>query len=92
MSKKSLVFYNKDFDVKHLQFLIKVGDSHVQQIEQWAELKLYDNAHTYATKLEAIVEVMESIYCFYNGGGADQEFCKPILTRFNSFKKLVKNV
>lgn len=66
-----------------------------KQRKQWIDMGSYDLASEYQIKLETLVELMENIYCFNVGGGANQDFNGrlgrgALDKRLDSFKKVVK--
>lgn len=86
-------FHNPDFNLKHLQFLYKRALDHEKSMAQWKKHEVWHYVHEYACKLEAVVELMESIVVFHLGSGLDQSWDKPsIHGRLHSFDKFFKGV
>jgi len=79
------------FKQKHLSLLYKTGEDHLQQIEQWKRTECWDEVARYDAKLEAIVELLETIIVFNHGDGLDNfrspgRKQKTIRERFESFE------
>lgn len=84
--------YNKDFNKNQVVFLYKRGEEFIQQIEQWKRYEAWERVSHYNSKLEAIVELLESIFVFHHGDGIygfkyGEKKVNSIIDRFLSFKQ-----
>ena len=62
-------FHHEEFTLKHLKVLWLQAKDHERMLNQQARLGFYPSTVTYEAKLDAIVELMESITVFSVGGG-----------------------
>lgn len=82
--------HNKTFNKKHLKFLYDKSDEHQEMVQQWRDMGDWERALYYQTKMEAIVELMESIQCFHVGLGANAvQHLPSVQQRLYSFKDIV---
>lgn len=87
--------HNKLFNKQQLQYLYQIGEAYLDQAKAWDNNYNHTNiVHENIKKLEAIVELLESIIVFYHGDGIDafnnkKEKRKSLIERFNSFKSFL---
>lgn len=85
----------KEFKSVHIDFLLQCGDHYLQQIHQWASFSCYQKAANYTAKLEAIVELLESITVFHHGNGihgfVGDHHTPTVESRFKTFDALRKS-
>lgn len=65
----TMKFHLKQFDLDHLRPIYEAALHHEKMVNQWLGMDDFQRAAQYAAKLEAIVELMESIVVFNHGDG-----------------------
>lgn len=74
-----------------LQDLYKRAITEMHAAKQWKNCPKVEWASTYLVhlaKATALVELLESVTVFNVGGGYNQQFCRPLEERLDSFKWL----
>ena len=85
-----MIYKQTKFKKCHIQFLYQKGLDCIQQIQQWQKIDKLHLASHYQSKLEMIVELMESITVFHIGDGINgfnhDKIYYTLIDRFHSFK------